>query len=101
MTFQDYLNQKCPRRRPIVNLKAEDLAFCLMVSVGGYREVGLEIDGKLYCYQSPIEGGNLRTSDDDGNPRKTSCFVISGEELDKRVHLESENLSKFRRKYFV
>ena len=74
MTFQEYLNQTDPKRKPNVELTMEDLYNVYPI----YRRnesiylIELLIHGKIYDYRLENETGVLWTMDNDGNSKSRS-----------------------------
>ena len=79
MTFQEYLNQKDPKRLPIgsVKLKKED-CFTIYKHYN-IKTVGLKMFGNYYTYRAN-ENGTLYTTDENGTFNKPSVFRLEEKE---------------------
>ena len=77
MTFQEYLTQEDPIRKPYVSITKEDCKSIIWAPRGG-RLITLEISGDLHQYILEKGGTWLQTIGGDGNPMKLSCFHWGG-----------------------
>ena len=77
MNFKAYLRQQDPRRHPRVYVRESD---CYGVYYGqlpsGRAIIDLKIHGEHYHYLLPDDSNLLWTMDEDGNPKRPSCFLF-------------------------
>jgi hypothetical protein len=80
MTLDEYLNQEKPVRMPSVMVKREELSIGGTTKFAGETRTQVFFDSLNplllgeYCIVN--NGRTLMTTDDDGNPRRYSCFRI-------------------------
>lgn len=72
MTFQEYINQPDPVRKPTVYLTMDDLYHHW--TVGKQTWVQLFMFGEYYTYL--LDHENLFTTDENGNKVSMSCFRL-------------------------
>lgn len=73
MTFQEYLNQEEPKRGNLVVLTMDDLYNHW--KIGRQIWVELIIEDECFTY-SLSETGVCWTTDDHGNKKSPSCFIL-------------------------
>lgn len=73
MTFQEYLDQKDPKRRHSVDIADEDI-FHRYSGASKGEFIVLNIHGDFYTYYREEGKTLLWTVDEDGNKKSTSCF---------------------------
>lgn len=81
MTFQEYINQKDPKKRFCVQVTEAD---CEHIDDEGreYRQIiTLRILGERFRYIL-FNSGYLWTIDQNGDPDDISCFIWKGKKLD-------------------
>jgi hypothetical protein len=82
MTLQEYLNQENPVRMPKVLLQPEEFVIHLTIKVGvdTLRLVSIPAIWDRFKMSGNYVQVNdqpcLKTQDEDGNPKKYSCFYL-------------------------
>jgi len=74
MTFKEYLIQVDPRKLPRVVIRQEDIYTSWRVRRG--KAILLDIHDEIFQYYVPNNSIILWTTDEDGNKKKPSCFVL-------------------------
>ena len=78
MTFQEYLNQKEIKRSHGVVVKKSDCEYITKaIGYGLDKYIRLKILDTYYDYVTKIGSDLLYSIDSDGNPKSSSCFVLS------------------------
>lgn len=75
MNFQQYIRQQDPRRHPTVYVTKNDCYGYYPGDLPSAKAIiCLEINHEYYMYLLPKDSNVLWTMDEDGNPKRMSCF---------------------------